>query len=225
MVPSMRSAAGRDAVYAADLSRRHRQHPRVQAHRPTATGATRCCRCPQGGSASHRLDQRFRAGGTLPLRELHHAHRRSTPTRAMTNRSRSSRCRRALMPRNLATEQFYATSKDGTRVPYFVTRAASAHRPGADDALRLWRLRDLDDAVLFGELRHAVARAWRASMWCANIRGGGEFGPAWHQAALLENRQQAYRRFPGGGARSRASAASPRPSSSASWAAPTAGCW
>ena len=32
-------------------------------------------------------------------------------------------------------------------------------------------------------------------MWVANIRGGGEFGPKWHQAALKANRHRAYEDF------------------------------
>ena len=41
-------------------------------------------------------------------------------------------------------------------------------------------------------------RLWleQGNVWAlANIRGGGEFGPAWHQAALKENRQRAYDDF------------------------------
>ena len=59
----------------------------------------------------------------------------------------------------------------------------------------------------------------------ANIRGGGEFGPAWHQAALKDNRQRAYDDFAGGRRPISKGAASRRPSSSASWAARMAGCW
>jgi prolyl oligopeptidase len=94
----------------------------------------------------------------------------------------------------LATEQFFATSKDGTRVPYFVTRAKGASRPAP--------------TVLYGYggFEISMTPSYSANfgmLWLAkggvfvvaNIRGGGEYGPGWHQAALLEKRQKAYDDF------------------------------
>jgi prolyl oligopeptidase len=94
----------------------------------------------------------------------------------------------------LATEQYFATSKDGTRVPYFVTRARSLTGPAP--------------TVLYGYGGFEISLTPSYSpnfgmLWLtrggvyvvANIRGGGEYGPAWHQAALLENRQKAYDDF------------------------------
>ncbi len=95
---------------------------------------------------------------------------------------------------HLATEQFFATSKDGTQVPYFVTRARSLRGPAP--------------TVLYGYggFEISLTPGYSANfgmLWLtrggvyvvANIRGGGEYGPAWHQAALLENRQKAYDDF------------------------------
>lgn len=95
---------------------------------------------------------------------------------------------------NLATEQFFATSRDGTQVPYFVTRARSLKGPAP--------------TVLYGYggFEISLTPAYSANfgmLWLtrggvyvvANIRGGGEYGPAWHQAALLGNRQKAYDDF------------------------------
>ena len=95
---------------------------------------------------------------------------------------------------NLATEQFFATSSDGTRVPYFVTRSRSLTGPAP--------------TVLYGYggFEISLTPSYSANfgmLWLtrggvyvvANIRGGGEYGPAWHQAALLENRQKAYDDF------------------------------
>jgi prolyl oligopeptidase len=95
---------------------------------------------------------------------------------------------------NLATEQFFATSKDGTRVPYFVTRSRSLTGPAP--------------TVLYGYggFEISLTPTYSANfgmLWLtrggvyvvANIRGGGEYGPAWHQAALLANRQKAYDDF------------------------------
>ena len=94
----------------------------------------------------------------------------------------------------LATEQFFATSKDGTRVPYFVTRAKDLKGPAP--------------TVLYGYggFEISMTPTYSANfgmLWLqkggvfvvANIRGGGEYGPAWHQAALLANRQKAYDDF------------------------------
>ncbi len=95
---------------------------------------------------------------------------------------------------NLVTEQFEATSKDGTKVPYFVTRPKVLKGP--------------TPTVLYGYGGFEVSMTPNYSanfgrLWLtkggiyvlANIRGGGEFGPAWHQAALKENRQKAYDDF------------------------------
>jgi prolyl oligopeptidase len=94
----------------------------------------------------------------------------------------------------LATQQFFATSKDGTQVPYFVTRTAHPSGPAP--------------AVLYGYGGFEISETPSYSpgfgmLWLArggvyvvaNIRGGGEYGPAWHQAALLGNRQRAYEDF------------------------------
>ena len=95
---------------------------------------------------------------------------------------------------NLATEQFFATSKDGTKIPYFVTKAKSVTGPAP--------------TVLYGYGGFEISLTPKYSpnfglLWLnrggvfvvANIRGGGEFGPGWHQAALLEHRQNAYDDF------------------------------
>lgn len=94
----------------------------------------------------------------------------------------------------LVSEQFFATSRDGTKVPYFVTRPKDLKGP--------------TPTVLYGYGGFEISltpsysanfgRLWLAKggiYVVANIRGGGEFGPAWHQAALKENRQKAYDDF------------------------------
>ena len=92
------------------------------------------------------------------------------------------------------TEQFEAASSDGTMIPYFVTRPREMDGPAP--------------AILFGYGGFQVSfpPAYKPEMgklWLenggvfvqANIRGGGEFGPAWHQAALNENRQRSFDDF------------------------------
>ena len=94
----------------------------------------------------------------------------------------------------LSTQQFFATSKDGTQIPYFVTRATNLSGPAP--------------TVLYGYGGFEISLTPSYSpnfgmLWLsrgggfvvANIRGGGEYGPAWHQAALLQSRQKAYDDF------------------------------
>jgi prolyl oligopeptidase len=92
------------------------------------------------------------------------------------------------------TEQFEATSSDGAKIPYFVTRPRQLNAPAP--------------TILFGYGGFQVSfpPAYKPEMgklWLenggvfvqANIRGGGEFGPDWHQAVLKENRQLAFDDF------------------------------
>lgn len=92
------------------------------------------------------------------------------------------------------TEQFEAVSSDGTMIPYFITRPRDQSGPAP--------------TILFGYggFQISFPPAYKPEMgklWLenggvfvqANIRGGGEFGPAWHQAALNENRQRAFDDF------------------------------
>jgi prolyl oligopeptidase len=95
---------------------------------------------------------------------------------------------------NLVTEQFFATSKDGTRIPYFVTRPKDLRGP-APTVLYGYGGFEISEtpsySANFGMLWLSRGRVFVV----ANIRGGGEYGPAWHQAALLQNRQKAYDDF------------------------------
>ncbi|HEX2761434.1 MAG TPA: prolyl oligopeptidase family serine peptidase, partial [Rhizomicrobium sp.] len=94
----------------------------------------------------------------------------------------------------LVTEQFEATSKDGTKIPYFVTRPKTLKGPAP--------------TILYGYggFEVSLTPSYSANfgrLWLthggiyvvANIRGGGEFGPSWHDAALKTKRQHAYDDF------------------------------
>ena len=96
--------------------------------------------------------------------------------------------------RGLSVTQQWTTSADGTRVPYFLVRNPETEGPRP--------------TLLYGyggfeismtpQYSPAVGAAWleQGGVYVvANIRGGGEFGPAWHQAALKENRPRAYEDF------------------------------
>ncbi len=96
----------------------------------------------------------------------------------------------------LVTEQHEATSKDGTRVPYFVVHRATVALDGNNPTL-LYGYGGFEIS-LTPSYSSVTGAAWleQGGVYVlANIRGGGEFGPAWHRAALKENRQRAYDDF------------------------------
>lgn len=93
-------------------------------------------------------------------------------------------------------EQNWATSRDGTKVPYFLVRPKKMKANGSTPTL------------LYGYGGFLVSKPpvylpEMGKLWLehggayviANIRGGGEFGPDWHQAALRENRQRSFDDF------------------------------
>jgi prolyl oligopeptidase len=96
----------------------------------------------------------------------------------------------------MRVEQRFATSKDGTRVPYFVIWPKGAQADGASPTL-LYGYGGFEIAMQ-PSYSGTLGRAWttRGGVYVlANIRGGGEFGPAWHQAAILANKQKSFDDF------------------------------
>jgi prolyl oligopeptidase len=96
----------------------------------------------------------------------------------------------------MVVEQFEARSRDGTRVPYFVVRHRDTAMDGQNPTL-LYAYGGFEVSMTPG-YNAATGAAWmeRGGVYVlANIRGGGEFGPAWHRSAQLENRQLAYDDF------------------------------
>tara|TARA_B100000678_G_scaffold291599_1_gene309611 strand:- start:43790 stop:45985 length:2196 start_codon:yes stop_codon:yes gene_type:complete len=96
----------------------------------------------------------------------------------------------------LVVEQFEATSTDGTKIPYFIV-----HKEGLE-------LDGTTPTLLYGYGGFQISMtpgysALRGKLWLerggayvlANIRGGGEFGPDWHQAGLKTKRQIVYDDF------------------------------
>jgi prolyl oligopeptidase len=93
----------------------------------------------------------------------------------------------------MRVEQLFATSKDGTRVPYFVIWPRGASASGDNPTL----------LTAYGGFQVSLRPAYsglqglgwttRGGVYVlANLRGGGEFGPAWHQAAMKANKQKSY---------------------------------
>ena len=96
----------------------------------------------------------------------------------------------------MRTEQFFASSADGTQVPYFVVWPAGATADGRNPTL-LYGYGGFEVA-LQPWYSGGFGRAWYGRggvLVLANIRGGGEFGPSWHQAALRENKQRSFDDF------------------------------
>jgi prolyl oligopeptidase len=95
-----------------------------------------------------------------------------------------------------AVDQYEAASKDGTKIPYFVVHPKTMKLNGENPTL----------LYAYGGFQVSMLPTYsgvNGKLWLeqgnvyvlANIRGGGEFGPAWHEAALKTNRQTAYDDF------------------------------
>jgi prolyl oligopeptidase len=101
----------------------------------------------------------------------------------------------------LVTEQYEATSTDGTRVPYFIVHRGDIKLDGSTPTIM----------TAYGGFQVSMTPSYsgtRGKLWLekggafvlANIRGGGEFGPAWHEAGLKTKRQIVYDDFAAVGA-------------------------
>jgi prolyl oligopeptidase len=96
----------------------------------------------------------------------------------------------------LEVQQFEATSKDGTRVPYFQVGPKGLKLDGKN--ITLLNGYGGFEIPMLPNYSPIIGAAWleRGGVYVlANIRGGGEFGPPWHNAARKENRQRAYDDF------------------------------
>jgi prolyl oligopeptidase len=92
-------------------------------------------------------------------------------------------------------EQHEATSKDGTKIPYFVVRPKGEPNPATPTMMFGYGGFQVSYPPVY---KPELGKLWleRGGAYViANIRGGGEFGPAWHQAALKGNRQRAFDDF------------------------------
>lgn len=97
---------------------------------------------------------------------------------------------------DLQVEQHFATSKDGTRVPYFIVHKQGMALDGRNPTL-LYGYGGFEISLTPG-YSGTIGKGWteKGGVYVvANIRGGGEYGPRWHQAALKQNRHKAYEDF------------------------------
>jgi prolyl oligopeptidase len=97
---------------------------------------------------------------------------------------------------NEVVEQMYATSKDGTRIPYFVVHPKGMKLDGSHPTL-LYAYGGFE-APITPYYDPILGKLWleHGGLYVvANIRGGGEYGPAWHEAGLKTHRQRIYEDF------------------------------
>ncbi|WAC59993.1 prolyl oligopeptidase family serine peptidase [Brevundimonas sp. SL130] len=96
----------------------------------------------------------------------------------------------------MTVDQHEARSADGTMIPYFVVHKADMPLDGSNPTL-LYGYGGFESSLLPG-YSATVGKLWleRGGVYViANTRGGGEFGPRWHEAALQQNRQRAHEDF------------------------------
>ena len=93
-------------------------------------------------------------------------------------------------------EQHEATSKDGTKIPYFIVHPKAMQYDGTNPTvLYAYGGFNASETPFYPG---ALGKLWleRGGVFVlANIRGGGEFGPAWHEAGLKTHRQRIYDDF------------------------------
>jgi prolyl oligopeptidase len=98
-----------------------------------------------------------------------------------------------LDPRRYVTEEVFVTSRDGTKIPLWIMKKRGASGPSP--------------TILYGyggfNISLTPEYAWPAIVWIdrggvycvANLRGGGEYGEAWHQAGTKEKKQNVFDDF------------------------------
>ena len=150
-----------------------------------ANGAVNLITADEAGTTAMVLYEDFLTPDTLYTLDV--ASETATPAKSLPARFDAE---------GLMVEQRFAASKDGTRVPYFVIRSEDAPMDGSTPTL-------LYGYGGFQISMNPVYSGFNGKLWLerggayilANIRGGGEFGPAWHQAGLKTNRQVIYDDF------------------------------
>jgi prolyl oligopeptidase len=106
-----------------------------------------------------------------------------------------NRSRIAFDPTPFVTEQFFAKSKDGTRVPVFVTHRTDMPLDGSTPTI-LTGYGGFDISILpdFSTTR-ALWLQMGGAYAVATLRGGGEYGEAWHDAGRLDKKQNVFDDF------------------------------
>jgi len=94
---------------------------------------------------------------------------------------------------NLEVHQYFATSRDGTLIPYFIVHKGNMQLNSSNPTVisayggfKISRQPNYNSTIGIGWLEHG------GIFVLANIRGGGEYGPSWHLSALKDKRQNAF---------------------------------
>ncbi len=97
---------------------------------------------------------------------------------------------------NLTVEQLEAVSRDGTRIPYFVVHRTDIKLDGSTPTiLTAYGGFQISETPYYSATTGKLWLEQGGAFAVANIRGGGEFGPAWHEAGLKTQRQRIYDDF------------------------------
>jgi prolyl oligopeptidase len=95
-----------------------------------------------------------------------------------------------------AVDQYEATSKDGTKIPYFVVHPKGMKLDGSNPTvLNAYGGFEVSETPFYSATLGKLWLEHGGVFVLANIRGGGEFGPAWHEAGLKTHRQRIYDDF------------------------------
>ena len=101
----------------------------------------------------------------------------------------------AFDPSLFVTEQVFYPSKDGTQVPMFITRRKDMKLDGKNPCL-LYGYGGFQINLTPGFNPSALMFVEQGGVYCvANLRGGSEYGEAWHKAGMLENKQNVFDDF------------------------------
>jgi prolyl oligopeptidase len=126
----------------------------------------------------------------------------TTPTTlSLANIKKKSRTKLKQNPsffdaKGIEATQHFATSKDGTKVPYFqIAKKGLTLDGGNPTVMEGYGGFEVSLTPGYDSTGGAAWLERGGVIVVANIRGGGEYGPAWHQAALKHNRQRAYDDF------------------------------
>ncbi len=97
---------------------------------------------------------------------------------------------------NEVVQQFWTTSRDGTRIPYFIVHPRNMNFDGSNPTLlNAYGGFQISETPVYSG---TIGKLWLnhgGIFVLANIRGGGEFGPAWHEAGLVTHRQRVFDDF------------------------------
>ena len=93
------------------------------------------------------------------------------------------------------TTALFATSKDGTRIPFFLTAKKGLARDG-NNPVMIYGYGGFSVSILPTYRQDVPAWLERGGVWVtANMRGGAEYGESWHQAGMLEKKQNVFDDF------------------------------